>query len=58
VCAKSAAACDHRLATLNYDSQAALLQTQLTALNLDILQLQARVNLILALGGGWEDSGK
>jgi outer membrane protein TolC len=32
------------------------LQTQLTALNLDTVQLQASVNLILALGGGWEDS--
>jgi NodT family efflux transporter outer membrane factor (OMF) lipoprotein len=37
-------------------SQAALLQTQLTALNLDTLQLQASVDLIRALGGGWEDS--
>jgi outer membrane protein TolC len=37
-------------------SQTALLQTQMTALNLDTLQLQASVNLILALGGGWEDS--
>jgi NodT family efflux transporter outer membrane factor (OMF) lipoprotein len=37
-------------------SQTALLQTQLTALNLDTLQLQASVNLILALGGGWEAS--
>src|SRR6202789_3548927 len=37
-------------------SQTALLQTQLTALNLDAVQLQASVNLILALGGGWEDS--
>jgi outer membrane protein TolC len=37
-------------------SQTALLQTQLTALNLDTLQLQASVNLILALGGGWQDS--
>ncbi len=37
-------------------SQTALLQTQLTALNLDTAQLQASVNLILALGGGWEDS--
>jgi outer membrane protein TolC len=32
------------------------LQTQLTALNLGTLQLQASVNLILALGGGWKDS--
>jgi NodT family efflux transporter outer membrane factor (OMF) lipoprotein len=36
-------------------SQTALLQTQLEALNLDTLQLSASVNLILALGGGWED---
>jgi NodT family efflux transporter outer membrane factor (OMF) lipoprotein len=37
-------------------SQTALLQTQLEALTLDTLQLSASVNLILALGGGWEDS--
>jgi NodT family efflux transporter outer membrane factor (OMF) lipoprotein len=37
-------------------SQTALLQTQLTALNLDTLQLQASVNLIRSLGGGWEES--
>jgi NodT family efflux transporter outer membrane factor (OMF) lipoprotein len=37
-------------------SQTALLQTQLEALNLDTLQLTASVNLVLALGGGWEDS--
>jgi NodT family efflux transporter outer membrane factor (OMF) lipoprotein len=37
-------------------SQTALLQTQLESLNLDTLQLSASVNLILALGGGWEDS--
>jgi len=37
-------------------SQTALLQTQLEALNLDTLQLSASVNLILALGGGWEDT--
>jgi NodT family efflux transporter outer membrane factor (OMF) lipoprotein len=35
-------------------SQTALLQTQLEALNLDTMQLSASVNLILALGGGWE----
>jgi NodT family efflux transporter outer membrane factor (OMF) lipoprotein len=35
-------------------SQTALLQTQLEALNLDTLQLSASVNLILALGGGWD----
>ena len=37
-------------------SQTALLQTQLTALNLDTLQLLASVNLIRSLGGGWDDS--
>jgi NodT family efflux transporter outer membrane factor (OMF) lipoprotein len=37
-------------------SQTALLQTQLEALNLETLQLSSSVNLILALGGGWEDS--
>jgi len=35
-------------------SQAAVLQTQLEALSLDTLQLRASVNLIRALGGGWE----
>jgi NodT family efflux transporter outer membrane factor (OMF) lipoprotein len=39
-------------------SQTALLQTQLEALNLDTLQLTASVDLIRALGGGWEDSGQ
>ena len=39
-------------------SQTALLQTQLEALNLDTLQLTASVDLIRALGGGWEDSAK
>src|SRR5216684_8176484 len=39
-------------------SQTALLQTQLQALNLDTLQLRASVDLIRALGGGWEDSGR
>jgi len=39
-------------------SQTALLQTQLEALNLDTLQLSSSVNLILALGGGWEDSSR
>ncbi len=38
-------------------SQTALLQNQLQSLNLDTLRLQASVDLILALGGGWEDSG-
>jgi NodT family efflux transporter outer membrane factor (OMF) lipoprotein len=37
-------------------SQTALLQTQLQALNLQTLQLTASVDLIRALGGGWEDS--
>jgi NodT family efflux transporter outer membrane factor (OMF) lipoprotein len=37
-------------------SQTALLQTQLEALNLDTMQLTASVDLIRALGGGWEDS--
>jgi len=36
--------------------QTTLLQTQLQALNLDTLQLLASVDLIRALGGGWEDS--
>jgi NodT family efflux transporter outer membrane factor (OMF) lipoprotein len=36
-------------------SQTALLQTQLEALNLDTTQLTASVDLIRALGGGWED---
>jgi NodT family efflux transporter outer membrane factor (OMF) lipoprotein len=38
-------------------SQTALLQNQLQSLNLDTLRLRASVDLILALGGGWEDSG-
>ena len=37
-------------------SQTALLQTQLTALNLDTLQLLASINLIRSLGGGWQQS--
>jgi NodT family efflux transporter outer membrane factor (OMF) lipoprotein len=37
-------------------SQTALLQTQLQALNLETLQLTASVDLIRALGGGWEDA--
>lgn len=37
-------------------SQTALLQAQLQAVTLDNLQLQASVSLILALGGGWEES--
>jgi NodT family efflux transporter outer membrane factor (OMF) lipoprotein len=36
-------------------SQTALLQAQLQALNLDTLQLTASVDLIRALGGGWQD---
>jgi NodT family efflux transporter outer membrane factor (OMF) lipoprotein len=37
-------------------AQTAVLQTQLEALNLDTLQLRASVDLIRALGGGWENS--
>ncbi len=37
-------------------SQTAVLQTQLESLNLDTLQLRASVDLIRALGGGWESS--
>jgi NodT family efflux transporter outer membrane factor (OMF) lipoprotein len=37
-------------------SQTAALQAQLEALSLDTLQLSASVELIQALGGGWEDS--
>jgi NodT family efflux transporter outer membrane factor (OMF) lipoprotein len=37
-------------------SQTAVLQTQLQSLNLHTLQLSASVNLIRALGGGWEDA--
>ena len=36
-------------------SQTALLQTKLDALNLDTLQLRSSVDLVRALGGGWED---
>jgi len=39
-------------------SQTAVLQTQLDLLNLDTLQLRASVDLILALGGGWDDSAR
>jgi NodT family efflux transporter outer membrane factor (OMF) lipoprotein len=39
-------------------SQTALLTAQLQALNLDTLQLLSSVDLIRALGGGWEDSRK
>jgi len=39
-------------------SQTALLQNQLQALELDTQQLRASVDLIRALGGGWEDSGR
>ena len=38
-------------------SQTAVLQTQLEALSLDTLQLRASVDLIRALGGGWESAG-
>jgi NodT family efflux transporter outer membrane factor (OMF) lipoprotein len=37
-------------------SQTALLQAQLQALNLDTMQLQASVDLVRAVGGGWQDS--
>jgi NodT family efflux transporter outer membrane factor (OMF) lipoprotein len=37
-------------------SQTAALQAQLSALTLETMQLQASVQLIQALGGGWEDS--
>ncbi len=37
-------------------SQTALLQNQLEALSLDTLQLRASVDLIRALGGGWQES--
>jgi NodT family efflux transporter outer membrane factor (OMF) lipoprotein len=37
-------------------SQTALLQAQLQALDLDTLQLRASVDLVRALGGGWEDT--
>ena len=39
-------------------SQTALLQAQLQALSLDTLQLSASVDLVRALGGGWEDPRK
>ena len=35
-------------------SQTALLQTKLDALNLDTLQLRSSVDLVRALGGGWD----
>lgn len=38
------------------DAQTALLQAQLQDLNLDTLQLHASVDLIRALGGGWQDT--
>jgi NodT family efflux transporter outer membrane factor (OMF) lipoprotein len=39
-------------------SQTALLQNQLQALSLETLQLTASVDLIRALGGGWENSAR
>ncbi len=38
------------------NSQTALLQTKLQSLDLETLQLRASVDLIRALGGGWQDS--
>jgi NodT family efflux transporter outer membrane factor (OMF) lipoprotein len=38
-------------------SQTSLLQAQLQALTLDTLQLRASVDLVRALGGGWQDDG-
>ncbi len=38
-------------------AQAALLQAQLQAIDLETLQLHASVDLIRALGGGWTDDG-
>jgi len=39
-------------------SQTALLQAQVQSLDLDTLQLRASVDLIRALGGGWEDTSR
>ena len=39
-----------------YLTRPGALQTQLEALNLETLQLHASVDLIRALGGGWESS--
>src|SRR3984885_3992702 len=39
-------------------SPTALLQAQLQALNLDTLQLRASVDLVRALGGGWQDTNR
>jgi NodT family efflux transporter outer membrane factor (OMF) lipoprotein len=38
-------------------AQAALLQAKIQSIDLDTLQLHASVDLIRALGGGWEDPG-
>jgi NodT family efflux transporter outer membrane factor (OMF) lipoprotein len=38
-------------------AQAALLQAKMQSVDLDTLQLHASVDLIRALGGGWEDPG-
>jgi NodT family efflux transporter outer membrane factor (OMF) lipoprotein len=37
-------------------AQTALLQSQLQALNLDTVQLRSSVDLVRALGGGWDES--
>ncbi len=41
-----------------HHSAGRLLETQMQALNLNTLQLHASVDLIRALGGGWDDSAE